>query len=142
MITRTEIRISKAAASIVCLTLVAAGCASLMEKRTESEIRRDRIKQRLKADNRPVLVHQIATPRQLNFAAIKNIALVTNLADTGGSVDASQQREKILDMMRRNEVPNPNQLLDSKQTAMVIVTSPVPPAARGGDRFNVIVQLS
>ncbi len=122
--------------------LALGGCASLMEKKTESEIRRDKIRKQLEAPDRPTLVQQIATPRQLAFASIKNIALVTNLAETGGAVEPSQQREKILDMLRRNEVPNPNQWVDSKQTAMVLVTSLIPPAAKAGERYNVIVQLS
>lgn len=122
--------------------LALGGCASLMEKKTESEIRRDKIRKQLESPERPTLVEQIATPRQLGPAAIKNFALVTNLADTGGPVEPSQQREKILDMLRRNEVPNPNEKVDSKETAMVIVTSLIPPAAKAGDHYNVQVELS
>ncbi|MFO0942434.1 MAG: flagellar basal body P-ring protein FlgI [Pirellulales bacterium] len=122
--------------------LALGGCASLMERKSESEIRRDKIRKQLESPDRPTLVQQIATPRQLAPALIKNFALVTNLADTGGPVEASLQREKILDMLRRNEVPNPNEMIDSKQTAMVVVTSIIPPAAKAGEHFNVIVQLS
>lgn len=124
------------------LALAICGCSSLMDKRTEAQARREKVRQRLEAENRPMILSQIASPRQLGFAAIMNIALITHLADTGGIVSPSQQREKLLDAMRRNEIPDPNKLLDSKQTAMVTAKSFIPPAARAGERHNVNVQLS
>lgn len=126
----------------LCLLVAVSGCTSFMEKRTESQIRRDRIRKQLEAENRPTLVSQLASPRQLAPALITNIGLITNLADTGGPVSPSQQREKMLDVMRRNEVPNPNALLDSKQTALVIIKSPIAPAAQAGERYDVSVELS
>jgi hypothetical protein len=113
-----------------------------MEKRTDLQTRREKVKKRLEAENRPTMLNQIASHRQLGFSAIMNIALVTHLADTGGIVNPSQQRERLLDMMRRNEIPDPNKFLDSKETTMVTAKAIIPPAAKSGDRYNVVVQLS
>jgi Flagellar P-ring protein len=128
----------KACAFLVVLS----GCASLTDKRSESEIRRDKVRKKLEAENRPTLVREIANAKQLSFAEIKNIGLVTNLADTGGPVDPSAQREKILDTMRRNDVPDPNRLLDAKSTAMILASARIPPAVQIGDRINVAIELS
>ena len=78
----------------------------------------------------------------MSFGALENIGLVTHLPDTGGPVKPSQQRDKLIDLMRKNDIAEPNTLLDSKQTAMVAALTAVPPAARKGDRINVSIKLS
>ncbi|MBX3423934.1 MAG: flagellar basal body P-ring protein FlgI [Pirellulaceae bacterium] len=104
--------------------------------------KREQIRKKLMAEDRPQLISEIATARQLHYGTLENIALVTHLPGTGGSVRPSQPREKLLDIMRRNDVPEPNSVLDSKQTAMVVALAAIPPAVRKGDRVNVSVKLS
>lgn len=124
---------------------ILAGCTAPLSFKTDPnsvEAKRARIRQRLEASNRPTILSEVATPRQLTMGALENVGLVTHLPGTGGPVKPSQPRERLLDTMRRNEVPQPNSLLDSKQTAMVLAFTAVPPAARKGDRINVSVKLS
>lgn len=121
------------------------GCTSawfLKKDVDPSESRREKIRQRLAEAALPIPIHEVATPRQMTLGALENIGLVTHLSDTGGPVKPSQQREKLIEFMRKNDVPEPNALLDSKKTAMVAALAAVPPAARKGDRVNVSIKLS
>lgn len=114
------------------------------KKDTLSEVgsRRAEIKEKLEDVERPTMVFEIASPSMLTQSPIENIGLVNQLPGTGGMVDASQQRTKILDMMRRKDANQPNAFLDDKSTALVVATSMVPPAARKGDHLDVLVRLS
>jgi hypothetical protein len=135
----------KAASIGPLVLLLAMGCTTPFSFKADPnspEARRARIREQLEATTRPTLVSEIASPRQLTLGALENVALVTHLPGTGGSVKPGQSREKMLDMMRRNDVPQPNSILDSSQTAMVVAFTAVPPAARKGDRINVSVKLA
>jgi hypothetical protein len=127
------------------LSIFGLGCTAPWSFKTDPnsvEAKRARIRQRLEATNRPTSLAEVAAPRQLTLGALENIGLVTHLPGTGGPAKPSQPRERLLDIMRRNDVPQPNSVLDSKQTAMVLAFTAVPPAARKGDRINVSVKLS
>ncbi len=121
------------------------GCTSAWFSKKDpnsAESKRAKIRQRLSETGRPIPLSEVASPRQMTFGALENMGLVTHLPGTGGTVKPSQQREKLLDQMRKNDVPDPNALLDSKQTTMVAALTAVPPAARKGDRVNVSIKLS
>lgn len=129
--------------SVPCAT----GCTSPWfskkdELRSEVGTRRDAIRIKLQDEQRPTLVKEIASPAMLTQARIENIGLMTQLWNTGGIVNASQQREKMLDVMRRKEAETPNAFLDDPTTALVVTSSFVPPAAQRGDRLDVVVKLS
>jgi hypothetical protein len=104
--------------------------------------RREHVKRLLESEDRPRLISEIATPRLLTMSRIESLGLVTQLAGTGGVVNASDQREKMLNIMRRHEVPQPNNLLDDPSTAMVVVFVDLPPAARKFSIHNVGVKKS
>lgn len=134
---------------ITALILAAAmslGCAAPWFARAEKseikESKRQAIKAVLESDERPRLIREIATPRLLTLSRLESIALVSNLPKTGGAALPSQQREKLLDTMRRHEVEHANQLLDDPHTAMVVAQVIVPPAAQKLDRLDVLVKLS
>ncbi len=99
--------------------------------------RRDHVKKVLASDERPRLISEIATSRLMTLGRIENLGLVTQLPGTGGIVEASDQREKMLNVMRRHNVTQPNKLLDDPNTAMVVVFVNVPPAARKNSLHNV-----
>lgn len=102
------------------------------------QARRAEIKNALQSEERPRLVSEIASARLLTLSRIENLGLVTQLAGTGGIVNAGDQREKMLNIMRlRHEVPQPNKLLDDPNTALVVAFVNVPPAARKGSIHNV-----
>lgn len=110
--------------------------------RTESGKRRDAMKERLVAEDRPTIVVDIAAPAMLTQSQIQNIGLVTQLRGTGGPVESSSQREKMLDTMRRKNSERPNAFLDSDSTALVVVSTAVPPAAPKGKLLDAVVTLS
>jgi hypothetical protein len=106
------------------------------------QAKRDEIKKALQSDERPRLISEIATSRLMTLSRIENLGLVTQLPGTGGVVNASDQREKMLNVMRRHNVQEPNKLLDAPDTAMVVVFVNVPPAARKNSLQNVGVVKS
>ncbi len=106
------------------------------------DTRREAIREKLESEERPRIISQIASERMLTLSRLENVALVTMLPDTGGPVKASQPREKMLDIMRRNDADQPNALLDAKSTAMVVAYANVPPAAKKGTVMDVTVKLS
>jgi flagellar basal body P-ring protein FlgI len=73
--------------------------------------------------------------------AVQGYGLVVGLAGTGSNPPPSHARNVVLHEMQRREVPNPEALLRSPQTAMVTVLGVIPPGARKGDRFDVEVRL-
>ncbi len=122
----------------VCLN----GCFSPWMSSDDPSARREQIKETLQSEKRPTIVGQIAYERMITLARLENIALVNSLPGTGGKVKPSQPREKLLDIMRRYEVNQPNTYLDDATTAMVVAHVNAPPAARKGDLLDVVVQLS
>ncbi len=129
------------------LTITTAGCfAPWFRKEKEGaeaiKTRRDSVRARLEAADRPILLREIATDRLLTRSRLENVGLITRLANTGGAVRASQPREKMLASMRREDVADPNTILDASSTAMVVAITDVPPASRKGQRLDVAVNLS
>jgi uncharacterized Zn ribbon protein len=112
------------------------------EARSEIGTRRDAIREKLQDGDRPTLVKQIGAASMLTQARIENIGLVTQLHGTGGKVNSSQQRDKMLDIMTRNETEQPNRVLDDGSTALVVASAFVPPAASKGRELDVLVRLS
>lgn len=118
------------------------GCFSPWVSGDDPAARREQIKDTLKSEKRPRLIGQIAFERMITMARLENVALVTHLPGTGGKVKPSQPREKLLDIMRRNEVDQPNTFLDAPTTTMVVAHLDAPPAARRGDIMDAQIQLS
>lgn len=112
------------------------------DSKTSVGTRREAIKEKLQSEERPTIVSEIGSPAMLTQSRLQNIGLVTQLHKTGGTVNASQQREKMLDTMRRQEADQPNAVLDDVSTTMVVATVAVPPAAAKGDLLDVAVHLS
>lgn len=125
---------------------VASGCFSpWLSADADSESpgnpRREAIREKLQSKERPRTVAQIGSA-QLTLSRLENIGLLTRLDGTGGVVRASQPRERMLATMRRNDVDQPNSILDDPRTAMVVATLAVPPAANVGDILDVSVHVS
>lgn len=132
--------------TVLCWILVATGCTSSWFSSNPGKnavgTRREMIKEKLESEKRPTIINEIGTPAMLTQSRLENIGLVTQLSDTGGTVKASQQREKLLDMMRRNDAEMPNAILDNDATAMVVSSVVVPPGAARGQKLDVLVKLS
>lgn len=136
-----------ARAGFACaLALSIGGCATpWMGKQKDVAQLEQEDKQRVKdlwaSEERPKTIGEISR-KVVTGTRIESVALVTELPGTGGKVNASSQRETLLDLMRRKNVRNPNQWLDDPSTAMVAAQVIVPPASRKGDRMNVLLKLS
>ncbi len=78
----------------------------------------------------------------LNLITLQGVSLVTGLDGTGGDPPPSPFRTRLLDEMRRQEISNPNQILASPDTAMVIIQAYLPPLVRKGDKFDVDVRIA
>lgn len=130
-----------------CLLVSLAGCIAPWFKprgdgSDQIQTRRQNIREKLESKERPRVVAQIGVPRMLTQSRLEHVGLVTGLANTGGKVNSSLPRDKMLEVMRREEADQPNTFLDSPATAMVVAHAAVPPAAKRGSVLDVGVKLS
>jgi len=72
---------------------------------------------------------------------VQGFGFVTGLDGTGTTVVPPGIRRQILEVMHRNKVPDAEQILSSRDTAVVSVFGEVPPGARAGERFDVGVRV-
>ncbi len=74
----------------------------------------------------------------LNFQKIEGVAVVSGLKGTGSAAKPGALRERLLRDLETIETPQPaEELLDSKNTEMVLVRGMLPPGVRQGDRFDL-----
>ncbi len=72
---------------------------------------------------------------------LEGVALVINLDGTGEDPPASPLRAMLLEDMRRRKVEDPQTLLRSNDTTMVIVRGFLPPLIKKGESFDVEISL-
>lgn len=72
---------------------------------------------------------------------IEGVGLVTGLDGTGEDPPPSQWRTRLIDEMKKRGVKEPNKILASPETAMVIVRAYLPVNIRKGEPFDVEVML-
>lgn len=77
----------------------------------------------------------------LKMVVLEGVGLVTGLNNTGGDSPSSSYRKTLLDDMRKRRVPEPNKVLASPSTALVIVRAYLPPLIKKGEKFDVEVRL-
>lgn len=81
-----------------------------------------------------------------NFAGLspvllEGVGLVVGLSGTGGDPAPSMYRTMLLEDMRRRGIRNPNTILQSPNTALVIVRAYLPPLMDVGDKLDVEIIL-
>lgn len=72
---------------------------------------------------------------------IQGVGLVVGLDGTGEDPPATPQRKLLLEEMRRRRIDDPESLLASPNTALVVVTAYIPPLIRKGDPLDVEIKL-
>lgn len=83
-----------------------------------------------------------ATRQQgLTTASVESVALVTGLPGTGSDPPPSQQRQTLLEEMKKRKVQDPNSILASPNTAMVLVRTVLPPGVRKGEPLDIEVRV-
>lgn len=88
-----------------------------------------------------LLVKDVSKPWGLNYTTLEGVALVTGLSKTGSDPPPSPQRAALLSDMQTYEVKNPNMVLASAETSLVLVRCFLPPGVRKGDRCDVEVRV-
>ena len=86
------------------------------------------------------LVGGYTTPMGLRGVKVEAIGLVTGLDGTGSDPPPSSRRSMLIDDMQAREVENPNTVLASPNTSLVIVSALIPPGIQKGERFDVEVR--
>ncbi|MCS7238007.1 MAG: flagellar basal body P-ring protein FlgI [Thermoguttaceae bacterium] len=87
------------------------------------------------------LVGDFAVPYGLHPVTIEGIGLVTGLRGMGGDPRPSGYRQALLAEMRARGVVDPESVLASPDTALVLVRGVLPPGIQAGDRFDVEVRV-
>ncbi len=72
---------------------------------------------------------------------LQSVGLVTGLDGTGGDPPPSVARTELREEMTRRGVKQPESILKSKSTALVVVRAYLPPLARKGQELDIEVRL-
>jgi flagellar basal body P-ring protein FlgI len=88
------------------------------------------------------LVGDYAVPFGLFPLKVEAIGLVTGLNGTGSDPAPSPQRSALLDEMQTRGVTNPNTVLASGNTSLVLIQGFLRPGIQKGDRFDVEVRVA
>jgi Flagellar P-ring protein len=85
-------------------------------------------------------VGDIADIRVTGMVQVSGIALVTGLDGTGGTPQGPY-RTTLVQLLRKQKIEHVEQILNSPDNAMVLVTAFIPAGARVGDKMDVEVTL-
>ncbi|MEO1997352.1 MAG: flagellar basal body P-ring protein FlgI [Planctomycetaceae bacterium] len=121
----------------VLLLVASCGCRDLDLRFQSPDIEAEDFETRVETP----LVGEFTTTAGLNLITLQGVGLVTGLNGTGGDPPVSVYRTTLLNEMRRRSIKNPNQILASPTTAMVVVRAYLPPLIRKGERFDIEVRL-
>ncbi|MDA7977525.1 MAG: flagellar basal body P-ring protein FlgI [Pirellulales bacterium] len=72
---------------------------------------------------------------------VEGVGLVVGLSGTGGDPEPSIYRTQLLDEMKKREVADPNKLLKSLNTALVLVRGVIRPGMEKGDTFDMEIKV-
>ena len=86
-------------------------------------------------------VSEFTHPFGMNYVKLESVSLVTGLPGTGSDPPPTPQRAALLDEMKRHDVANPNEILASGNTSMVLVRAFLRPGISKGDRFDLEVRV-
>ncbi len=120
---------------LVCGLLAVCGCAAPALRSQSPE----EATSALESSTR--LVGEVARPFGHTYVPVTSVALVTGLDNTGSDPEPSPQRASLLHELQTIGVQNPNQLLASPSTSLVIVRGYLAPGIRKGDKLDLEVQV-
>ena len=122
----------------LCCLMLMGGCNRLA---TPWKWGGDKKKKSQKNPYRVSYVRDYAYPYNMHLVAIEGFGLVCGLRGTGAPEPPGAERDMVLRELQKRNVNRPNELLDSKDTAMVRLQGILPPGVMGGDRFDVKVSI-
>lgn len=129
-------RAPKALGSIAVAVVLCVGCSGPILRPQSPEARLD-----LPPMPDVKYVSAYTHPYGMNFVKVEAVSLVTGLSGTGSDPPPTPQRATLLAEMNRREVANPNEVLASGNTSMVLVRAFLRPGIQEGDRFDVEVRV-
>ncbi len=77
----------------------------------------------------------------LGYIKVQGVGFVHGLQGTGEDPPASPLRKILLDDMRREGISDPNTLLRSADSCLVVVTAYIPPIVKKGDEMDIEITL-
>jgi flagellar basal body P-ring protein FlgI len=120
---------------LLCSVLALGGCATPALRSQSPEDFSELLESSTK------LIGAAARPFGHTYVKVESVALVTGLDGTGEDPPPSPQRAALLHELQTIGVQNPNHLLASPSTALVLVRGFLPPGVQKGDRFDLEVQV-
>ena len=128
-------------AVLVCaVPLLALGCMGPIFRPQSPDAALADAKQKPDPPAHTQLVGAVAHPYGINYVKVENVALVTGLAGTGEDPAPSPQRAALLAEMNRRGIEDPNEVLASPNTTLVLVRAFLRPAIQKGDTFDIEVR--
>ncbi|MGL6194305.1 MAG: flagellar basal body P-ring protein FlgI, partial [Thermoguttaceae bacterium] len=91
--------------------------------------------------DRTSFVKEYATPYDTHLVVMNGFGLAYNLRGTGGVEKPGTERSLVLRDLQKKLVDRPNELIDSKNTAIVQMEAHMPAGAQVGDRVDVKVAV-
>ncbi|MDA0835037.1 MAG: flagellar basal body P-ring protein FlgI [Planctomycetota bacterium] len=95
----------------------------------------------LKTEVETPFIGDYVTVAGLNHILLEGVGLVVGLDGTGENPPPSMYVTALLDDMRRRGIKNPNHVLQSPNTALVVVRAYLPPLIQKGENFDIEVRL-
>jgi hypothetical protein len=129
--------------SLCLLAFISAGCEKtlLRSQSPEKSAKDDKFVINSNSQIEPDFIGDHTTFSGLNWVLIEGVGLINGLANTGEDPAISQYRSQLLDDMRRRNILEPNEVLKSPTTALVIVRGYLPPLIQPGDKFDLEVRV-
>ncbi len=125
------------AALLVMLVAAAGGCTSLFPGKPDESDKDARMRKLLNVPKLPDLIRDATAPQGTQPIQIDGVGVVNHLPGTGGPTDPSVYRDQLIEEMKRHDIVEPNEFLESTENAMVRVRAIIPPGARRGDVVDI-----
>ena len=121
-------------------SILLAGC-SLTESLPGSKQLKELIPGSDDEDQQSLSVGDLTVPNGMNYLKVESIGLVTGLNNTGSTPPSGMHRQMLIDEMQTHDVENPNALMSSPRTSLVLLRGYLPPGVRKGDEFDIEVRV-
>ena len=125
---------------VLLASILSAGC-SLTDSLPGSKQLKELIPGGNDEDQQPLSVGDLTVPNGMNYLKVESIGLVTGLNNTGSTPPSGMHRQMLIDEMQTHDVENPNALLGSPRTSLVLLRGYLPPGVRKGEKFDIEVRV-
>mgnify|MGYP001167840619 FL=1 len=127
-------------ASLLLILTISSGC-SLTDRIPGSKQLKELIPGGEEEKSADLTVGDLTVPNGMNYLKVESIGLVNGLTNTGSTPPSGMHRQMLIDEMQTHDVENPNALLSSPRTSLVLLRGYLPPGVRKGDPFDVEVRV-